>query len=187
MTKQTARGTGGPDDIERTHEAVVRLRREAITQRMAPIAITFSPEGHTRAEADTVPGMTPWGRFEYYPEDMTSRPTTYLGLPFDVVQTQVESVLLTLVPGGSPEAREARAAQREAPGVGHGAHQARARMLLEDADTLRLMAAQATKEQVFEFLRLWGEAHPGEAQVVTSPRLSGGLDNAAVREHGRSG
>lgn len=172
MTKQTAQGSGGPDDRERTHDAVVRLRREAITRREAAIGVTFSQEGYMRAMADTVPGMDPWNGGA--PQ---GTPKTYLGLPYEVVPGQADEVALVLVPGGSEAAKAFRATGRAQPGVGHGAHQARARMLLEDADTLALMGRQATTAQISDLVMAWADLRPNNP-------FAAALANA-VQKHGR--
>ncbi len=155
MTKQTAEGTGGPDDRERTHDAVVRLRREAITQRMAAIGITFSPEGYTRALADTVPGMDPWS-----PANPFKAPLFYMNLPYTVIDKQEEPVLLTLVPGGSAEARAFRAAQNSVYGKApqpSGFMAARARMVLADEDTVRMMGQVITEAQLCDLIMAFAD------------------------------
>lgn len=170
MTKQTAEGSGGPDDYERIHDAVVRLRREAITRKEAPVEVLFSPDGFTRAQANNVPGMDPWSARQPW--------THYLGYPFRVVREQAEPVALRCVPGGSPEAKAARAESRAQPtpqGVMHG----RAKMMLADEATLKALGQAIDLPQLCDLIMIYIKSKGGPATPFQHELAD------VVREHGR--
>lgn len=100
----------GPQaDSTPIHEQVRQLVRQAYTDRMAPVGVTFSPEGQRKALYETVPGMDPWSA----PQPGEGHLGRYLGFVQDVDAAQSEDVKLVLVPGGSAEAKAHRASTRE--------------------------------------------------------------------------
>jgi hypothetical protein len=87
-----------PTHAQVQHQIQIALRDHKRDVR--DLRISFSPEGHTRALSQTVPGMDPWGP--------RSQPTHYLGLPFVVVRRQVVDVLVELSDGSPIERRDHR-------------------------------------------------------------------------------
>ncbi len=174
----------GPQaDTKPIHEQVRKAMRKAHQDRMAPIAVSFSDAGYSQAQAETTPGMDPWLNV------VGAGVRKYLGLPYTIDPAQALPVSLTLVPGGSQEAKDFRAAQRSVdaqhPGrqTPHGYHAERARMMVSDEATLTMMGKAANAAQVCDFIRAYLDK-PEHGLGLHWGNLERALDRAVV-QHGR--
>jgi len=136
---------------KKIYEQYVEQRAEALRKRLAPVEVLFSSKGHIQALSQDD------GSGNRLNLQTKGWPTEYMGLPFRIVHDQVEPIKLRCVDGGSAEAHLFRSSRRAADQQIAGHNTARAKMMLENEETLKLLGKVITEAQLSDLIVAFAE------------------------------